>query len=80
MIADAGQAAIKVDCKILMEYSPDLYMTKKDYCIKHFVDEMEMQCRLLALGNKRFWNNLKNCVYHKFGFKFSDDHIIGNSN
>jgi hypothetical protein len=78
MVFDAGRAAINLDCKILMEYSPDLYMTKKDYCLKHFVDETELSVKLVALGNKRFWNNLKECVYHKFGFNFSDDFIIGN--
>ena len=76
-IVDAGLAAIKIDCKILMGYSPDLFITKKDYCLKHYVDEMEMMIRLVALGNKTFWGKLKNCVYHKFGIKFNDEFILG---
>lgn len=75
MIDDSGKAAITVDCKILMTYSTDLFMTKKDYCLKHYVDEVEMMVRLVALGNKRFWNSLKDCVYHKFGMDFTDDYI-----
>ena len=76
MVSDAGHSAISDDCKKLMEYSPDLYITKKDYCLKHYVDEIELMVRLVALGNKGFWNSLKECVYHKFGFDFADLYII----
>jgi hypothetical protein len=76
MIADAGRASIEVDCKILMQYSPDLFMTKKDYCLKHYVDEIEMMVRLIALSNKRFWVTLKDCVYKSFCFDFSDNFIL----
>jgi len=76
MIIDAGKAAIFTDCKILMQYSPDLFMTKKDYCLKHYVDEIEMMIRLVALGYKKFWGTLKDCVYHQFGFDFSDNYIL----
>ncbi len=77
MIADAGQSAINIDCKALMELSPALFLTKRDYCKKHYVDEIEMMVRLVSLNNKRFWSSLKNCVYHHMGFNFKDEHILG---
>jgi hypothetical protein len=76
MVEDAGHSAITGDCKILMEYSQDLYITKKDYCLKHYIDEIELVVKLVASGNKGFWANLKDCVYHKFGFDFKDTAII----
>jgi hypothetical protein len=79
MVLDSGRSAINVDCKILMDYSPDLFITKIDYCKKHYVDQIELMVRLVALGNRGFWNSLKDCVYHKFGMDFSDAYIIGKS-
>lgn len=76
MIIDSGRTAINTDCKILMQYSPDLFMTKKDYCLKHYVDEIEMMIKLIVLGNKRFWNSLKDCTYKQFGLDFSDNFIL----
>jgi hypothetical protein len=76
MIVDAGRSAINIDCKTLMQYSPDLYMTKREYCLKHYIDEIEMMIRLVALGNKKFWNSLKDCTYHQFGLDFSDKYIL----
>jgi len=77
IIHEAGRASIDGDCKILMQYSPDLFMTKKDYCIKHYVDEIEMTVKTISLGNKVFWNTLKDCTYKHFGFDFSDNYILG---
>jgi len=75
MIEDAGMAAINIDCKIFMQYSPELYLTKKDYCEKHYVEEIELMMRVLSLGNKKFWVQLKKCAYNYFGINFSNDHI-----
>lgn len=79
MIVDAGLAAVKIDCRILMQYQPDLFLTKKDYCLKHYVDEMEMMVRLISLGNKGFWNSLKKCTYKSFGINFRDSYTLGNT-
>ena len=75
MIKDAGLAAINIDCKIFMQYSPELFLTKKDYCQKHYVEEIEMMVRVVSLGNKRFWLKLKKCAYNKFGINFSNEYI-----
>ncbi len=80
MVIEAGRSAINIDCKILMQYSPDLFMTKKDYCLKHYVDEIEMTIKLVSLNNKFFWNALKDCVYKNFGMDFSDNYIISKNN
>lgn len=78
LISDAGKSSISTDCKIIMQYSPEVFLTKKDYCLKHFIDEIEKMLKLVSLANENFWNSLKSCVYNKFGFDFSDNYIISN--
>lgn len=76
ILSDTGKISVASDCKILMQYSPDLFMTKKEYCIKNYTDSINLQIKLLALGNKHLYNDLKQCSAKDFGIDFSDNYIM----
>jgi len=77
MLHEAGRDSIEGDCKILMQYSPDLFMSKKDYCLKHYVQEIKRTLKTISLGIRDFYNTLKDCTFNHFGFDLTDQHILG---
>lgn len=76
-LIEAGRYAIETDCKIYMEYSPNLFMTKFDYCVQHYTDEVKMTTKVLSMENFAFWTVLNDCTFQKFGLDFTKEHVIG---